>query len=77
MSERSKCRRALYIDEDFSLKDFLLLHDIAAKWKQDRWTAISQAWSEKTGRTMTPEQAKSMLKEHRVEQTDGWGGGSN
>ncbi|OJJ35416.1 hypothetical protein ASPWEDRAFT_183476 [Aspergillus wentii DTO 134E9] len=56
-----KIKKVYYIDEEFTLEDVVLLHNIAAKWERDRWLAISTRFNDKTGRNITPEQAKSVI----------------
>ncbi|KAF9889758.1 hypothetical protein FE257_007064 [Aspergillus nanangensis] len=58
---RKRVRRIIYINEEFCVEDVILLHQIASEWKRDRWLTISNSFSEKTGRSMTPEQAQSIL----------------
>lgn len=38
-----------------------MLHNIAAKWERDRWLAISTRFNDITQRSITPEQAKSVI----------------
>ncbi|KAI9041905.1 uncharacterized protein KD926_006242 [Aspergillus affinis] len=53
-----KLKKVSYIESDFTLKEVLLLHRIAAKWERDRWLSISTRFNDKTGHSLTPEQAK-------------------
>ncbi|BCS25885.1 uncharacterized protein APUU_50596A [Aspergillus puulaauensis] len=61
LSRRPKTKRIYYIDNEFTLDEVLLLHQIAADWKKDRWKTISSRFNEKTGRDITPGQAKSVI----------------
>ncbi|KAA8651998.1 hypothetical protein EYZ11_002988 [Aspergillus tanneri] len=56
-----RIKKVCYIDSDLNLKEILLLHKIAAKWERDRWLAISTRFNDKTGRSITPEQAKWII----------------
>ncbi|PLB43769.1 hypothetical protein P170DRAFT_468538 [Aspergillus steynii IBT 23096] len=58
LSRHPKIKKVSYIESDFTLKEVLLLHRIAAKWERDRWVAISTRFNDKTGHSLTPEQAK-------------------
>ncbi|KAE8158470.1 hypothetical protein BDV40DRAFT_291738 [Aspergillus tamarii] len=57
----SKVKHVLYTDENFDLEDVLLLHKIAAKWERDKWLAISTHFNDRTGRSITPDEAKSVI----------------
>ncbi|OJJ63534.1 hypothetical protein ASPSYDRAFT_140218, partial [Aspergillus sydowii CBS 593.65] len=61
LPRRSKTKRVYYIDNEFTLDEVLLLHQIAADWKKDRWETISSRFNEKTGRNISPAQAKSVV----------------
>jgi hypothetical protein len=50
-----------YIAEDLDMEDVLLLHTIAAEWEKEKWLAVSDRFNGKTGRSITPEQAKSVI----------------
>lgn len=54
-------KRVLYFDREISWQEAVLLHQIAARWEKERWVAISSRFNDQTGRTITPEQAKSVL----------------
>ncbi|KAH8426001.1 uncharacterized protein LDX57_003739 [Aspergillus melleus] len=56
-----KLKKVSYIESEFTLKEVLLLHRIAAKWERDRWRAISTRFNDKTGHSLTPEQAKRIV----------------
>ncbi|KAL4866444.1 hypothetical protein BDV12DRAFT_172802 [Aspergillus spectabilis] len=60
-SRRTKTKKVYYIDDVFTLDEVLLLHQIAEDWKKDRWETISSRFNNKTGRNITPAQAKSAL----------------
>ncbi|KNG86798.1 hypothetical protein ANOM_004664 [Aspergillus nomiae NRRL 13137] len=60
-SQPSKVKHVLYTDENFDLEDVLLLHTIAANWDRDKWLAVSTHFNERTGRSITPDEAKSMI----------------
>lgn len=49
------------MNEEWTLDEVMLLHEIAAKWERERWLAISSRFADKTGRQVTPEQAKSII----------------
>ncbi|KAF7585693.1 hypothetical protein BBP40_010274 [Aspergillus hancockii] len=53
--------KVFYLDDDLELEDVLLLHTIAAKWEKEKWFAVSTRFHDKTGRSITPEQAKSVI----------------
>ncbi|PLN85439.1 hypothetical protein BDW42DRAFT_190728 [Aspergillus taichungensis] len=57
----SETKRVLYIDREISWQEAVLLHQIAAGWERERWVAISGRFNGQTGRTITPEQARSVL----------------
>ncbi|KAL4786071.1 hypothetical protein BJX76DRAFT_355483 [Aspergillus varians] len=61
--QQPKIKRVYYIDNEFTLEEVLLLHEIAADWKRDRWETISSRFNDKTGRNITPAQAKSVIDE--------------
>lgn len=64
----------LYTDENFDLEDVLLLHAIAAKWERDKWLAVSTQFNDRTGRSITPDEAKSMIDPEEVWDCDcHWG----
>ncbi|KAL4917627.1 hypothetical protein BDW62DRAFT_201652 [Aspergillus aurantiobrunneus] len=63
LSKRTKVKKVYYIDDEFTLDEVLLLHRIAADWKKDRWETISSRFNVKTGRSITPAQAKSVIDE--------------
>ncbi|KAL4924414.1 SANT/Myb-like DNA-binding domain-containing protein [Aspergillus undulatus] len=60
-SRRTKVKKIYYMDDQFTLDEVLLLHQIAADWKKDRWDTISSRFNDKTGRNITPDQAKSVI----------------
>ncbi|BCR86240.1 SANT/Myb-like DNA-binding domain-containing protein [Aspergillus chevalieri] len=60
-SHPPKTKKVYYVDEEFSLEDVVMLHNIAAKWERDRWLAISTRFNDITQRKITPEQAKSVV----------------
>ncbi|KAB8231560.1 uncharacterized protein BDW43DRAFT_301743 [Aspergillus alliaceus] len=60
-SKPSKVKHVFYTDENFDLEDVLLLHTIAAKWERDKWLNVSTRFNDRTGRNITPEDAKSMI----------------
>ncbi|KAF4210672.1 hypothetical protein CNMCM8980_005905 [Aspergillus fumigatiaffinis] len=57
--------RHQYIDRDCTMEEVTLLREIAAQWKRDQWQAISTRFNGMTGRKITPEQAKSILDNHK------------
>ncbi|KAB8074076.1 hypothetical protein BDV29DRAFT_157022 [Aspergillus leporis] len=57
----SRPLRVFYIAEDLDMEDVLLLHTIAAEWEKEKWLAVSDRFNGKTGRSITPEQAKSVI----------------
>lgn len=59
----TRIKKIYYIDEDFSLEEVVLLHNIAVKWERDRWLAISTRFNDLTQRAITPEQAYSIVEE--------------
>ncbi|KAK6816132.1 hypothetical protein RU639_009160 [Aspergillus parasiticus] len=65
-SRPSKVKHVLCPDENFGLEDVLLLHTIAAKWERDKWLAVSTQFNERTGRSITPDEAKSMVDPEEV-----------
>ncbi|KAB8244367.1 hypothetical protein BDV35DRAFT_395016 [Aspergillus flavus] len=73
-SRPSKVKHVLYTDENFDLEDVLLLHTIAAKWERDKWLAVSTQFNDRTGRSITPDEAKSMIDPEEVWDCDcHWG----
>ncbi|KAL5336984.1 hypothetical protein BJX70DRAFT_371196 [Aspergillus crustosus] len=60
-SRRTKTKKVYYMDDEFTLDEVLLLHQIAADWKKDRWETISSRFNDKTGRNITPAQARSAI----------------
>ncbi|KAK1150105.1 hypothetical protein N8T08_000002 [Aspergillus melleus] len=56
-----KLKKVSYTESEFTLNEVLLLHRIAAKWERDRWRAISTRFNDKTGHSLTPEQAKRII----------------
>lgn len=73
-SRPSKVKHVLYTDENFDLEDVLLLHAIAAKWERDKWLAVSTQFNDRTGRSITPDEAKSMIDPEEVWDCDcHWG----
>ncbi|KAE8373028.1 hypothetical protein BDV26DRAFT_285473 [Aspergillus bertholletiae] len=65
-SRPSKVKHVFYTDETFDLEDVILLHKIAAKWERDKWLTVSTHFYEKTGRSITPDEAKSMINPEEV-----------
>ncbi|KAB8271364.1 hypothetical protein BDV30DRAFT_228159 [Aspergillus minisclerotigenes] len=73
-SRPSKVKHVLYTDENFDLEDVLLLHTIAAKWERGKWLAVSTQFNDRTGRSITPDEAKSMIDPEEVWDCDcHWG----
>ncbi|KAI9372512.1 hypothetical protein BJX61DRAFT_542666 [Aspergillus egyptiacus] len=62
ISRTSKVKKVYYIDDEFTLDEVLLLHQVAADWKRDRWESISSRFNSLTGRSITPAQAKTVIK---------------
>ncbi|KAL4953450.1 hypothetical protein BDW69DRAFT_184463 [Aspergillus filifer] len=60
-AKRQKTRKIYYMDDQFTLDEVLLLHQIAADWKKDRWETISSRFNDRTGRNITPDQAKTVV----------------
>ncbi|KAL4790262.1 hypothetical protein BDV19DRAFT_402248 [Aspergillus venezuelensis] len=56
-----KTRKIYYMDDQFTLDEVLLLHQIAADWKKDRWETISSRFNDRTGRKITADQAKTVV----------------
>ncbi|KAL2828533.1 hypothetical protein BDW59DRAFT_159735 [Aspergillus cavernicola] len=61
--EPPKVKKVYYIDDEFTLDEVLLLHQVAADWKKDRWQTISSRFNDMTGRSIIPTQARSVIKD--------------
>lgn len=48
-------------DTKLTPEDNAFLHKVAEKWERDRWLAISTRFNDKTGQSITPEFAKSVI----------------
>ncbi|KAL4959008.1 SANT/Myb-like DNA-binding domain-containing protein [Aspergillus stella-maris] len=59
--EEDKTRKIYYMDDQFTLDEVLLLHQIAADWKKNRWETISSRFNDRTGRNITADQAKTVV----------------
>ncbi|KAL4886493.1 hypothetical protein BJY04DRAFT_213256 [Aspergillus karnatakaensis] len=60
-SRRTKMKKIYYMDDEFTVDEVLLLHEIAVDWKKDRWETISSRFNDKTGRNITAAQARLAL----------------
>ncbi|KAL3473312.1 hypothetical protein BJX99DRAFT_234003 [Aspergillus californicus] len=58
---QSKVKKVYYVDDEFTVDEVLLLHQVAADWKKDRWETISSQFNDRTGHSITAEQARSVV----------------
>jgi len=50
-----------YLDNEFTLDEIILLHNLADRYEKEKWLRISSRFYDKTGKRITPEQAKSRI----------------
>ncbi|PGG96057.1 hypothetical protein AJ79_09745 [Helicocarpus griseus UAMH5409] len=55
---RTPKKKILYVDENFSLEEILLLNKLAAQYEEEKWLRISSRFYDKTGKRVTPQEAK-------------------
>ncbi|KAK2760750.1 hypothetical protein FQN54_001986 [Arachnomyces sp. PD_36] len=62
--QNGKSRRpVLFVDEDFSVDDIVLLNRIASRYEEEKWLRITSRFFDKTGKRITTQQAKSRVAE--------------
>ncbi|QSS60377.1 hypothetical protein I7I51_05175 [Histoplasma capsulatum] len=54
-------KKILYVDENFSLEEILLLNRLAAQYDEEKWLRISSRFYDKTGKRLTPQEAKEYV----------------
>ncbi|KAL1999388.1 hypothetical protein VTN02DRAFT_4586 [Thermoascus thermophilus] len=50
-----------YLDNEFTLDEMVLLHNLADRYEKEKWLRISSRFYDKTGKRITPDQAKSRI----------------
>ncbi|KAL2006094.1 hypothetical protein VTN00DRAFT_9748 [Thermoascus crustaceus] len=50
-----------YLDNEFTLEEIVLLHNLADRYEKEKWLRISSRFYDKTGKRITPDQAKSRI----------------
>ncbi|OJD17615.1 hypothetical protein AJ78_02314 [Emergomyces pasteurianus Ep9510] len=55
---RTAKKKILYVDENFSLEEILLLNKLAAQYEDEKWLRISSRFYDKTGKRLTPQEAR-------------------
>lgn len=50
-----------YLDNEFTLDEIVLLHNLADRYEKEKWLRISSRFYDKTGKRITPDQAKSRI----------------
>ncbi|KAK2811052.1 hypothetical protein FQN50_002387 [Emmonsiellopsis sp. PD_5] len=51
-------KKILYVDENFSLEEILLLNQLAVQYDNEKWLRISSRFFDKTGKRLSPQEAK-------------------
>ncbi|KAK2750501.1 hypothetical protein FQN55_002101 [Onygenales sp. PD_40] len=55
---RTPKKKILYVDENFSLEEILLLNQLAVQYDNEKWLRISSRFFDKTGKRLSPQEAK-------------------
>ncbi|KLJ06854.1 hypothetical protein EMPG_17653 [Blastomyces silverae] len=55
---RNPKKKILYVDENFSLEEILLLNKLAVQYDEEKWLRISSRFYDKTGKRLTPQEAR-------------------
>ncbi|PGH28368.1 hypothetical protein GX50_08895 [[Emmonsia] crescens] len=55
---RTPKKKILYVDENFSLEEILLLNKLAAQYDEEKWLRISSRFYDKTGKRLLPQEAR-------------------
>ncbi|OJD15972.1 hypothetical protein ACJ73_08925 [Blastomyces percursus] len=58
---RAPKKKILYVDENFSLEEILLLNKLAAQYDEEKWLRISSRFYDKTGKRLTPQEAREQV----------------
>ncbi|EEH46763.2 uncharacterized protein PADG_02861 [Paracoccidioides brasiliensis Pb18] len=58
---RTPKKKILYIDENFSFEEILLLNKLAMQCDEEKWLRISSRFFDKTGKRLTPQEAKEYV----------------
>lgn len=59
----SEKRTILYVDENLSVEDLILLTKLEARYEAEKWLRISSRFFDKTGKRFTPEEVKVHLQQ--------------
>jgi len=62
-SKSSAKKTVYYVDENFTLEDIILLNKLAVKYEEEKWLRISSRFYDKTGKRLTPQEAKKRLEQ--------------
>ncbi|PGH01346.1 hypothetical protein GX51_05277 [Blastomyces parvus] len=55
---RTPKKKILYVDENFSLEEILLLNKLAAQYDEEKWLRISSRFYDKTGKRLSAQEAR-------------------
>ncbi|PGH21509.1 hypothetical protein AJ80_03177 [Polytolypa hystricis UAMH7299] len=56
-------RKLFYLSEKFTLDEVMLLNKIATKYDEEKWLRISSRFFDKTGKRITPQEAKKHVQQ--------------
>lgn len=55
-------RKYFYMDDKFTLEEIILLHKLADHYENEKWLRVSSRFFDKTGRRISPDDAKLRVK---------------
>ncbi|KAL1962710.1 hypothetical protein VTN77DRAFT_9254 [Rasamsonia byssochlamydoides] len=60
-------RKYFYMDDKFTLEEIILLHKLADHYENEKWLRVSSRFFDKTGRRISPDDAKLRVKTDLLE----------
>lgn len=61
MLQEKKKKKQPDPDPDFTVAELILLNQLAAKYEDDKWLRISSRFFDKTGKRLSPQEAKARV----------------
>ena len=61
LQEKKKNKPEIIPDPDFTVAELILLNQLAAKYEDDKWLRISSRFFDKTGKRLSPQEAKARV----------------